>query len=217
MFSLISLFAHLGQAFQVAGSLFKDMLWLRLFLVIGISFELIFQFFKADEPIWELIIWSLLFILINGVQIGYERLRLRMDEKEKRVYSMVFSNMNKYNFKKLISAAKWSKGSKHHKLVSQGVFLPELILIYQGLAEVRVNEHVIAMLRDGQFVGEMSFLTGNQTTADVVSVSDVEFLTWDKSRLEELFRKTPEIGADIQKIFNTDLIKKLIKQNISDE
>lgn len=59
----------------------------------------------------------------------------------------------------------------------------------------------------------MSFLTGQPTTADVVSVTDVEYLTWDKHKLNEIMRKNPEISADLQKFFNSDLIKKLIKQN----
>lgn len=207
---------YLGQAIQIAGSAFKDILYFRLALVIGISFELGYQFTIGERPLWELIILSSAFVLINLVQIVIllkDRMALKLTANENRIYTLVFSNMSRHNYKKLISAAEWHHNKINYTLVKQGENLNKLFLLSQGLAEVRVNSQIIAMIRDGQFIGEMSFLTGQPTTADVVAVSDVEYVTWDKNKLNDIMRKNPEISADLQKIFNSDLINKLIKQN----
>lgn len=215
MFSLIDLFAHIGQALQTTGSLFKDMLWFRIFLVVGISFEMIYQFEKEKEPLWSLIIWSFLFVLINLVQIGillYDRFRLKMSMREKRLYALVFSHMDKFNFKKLVSIADWSNKEAGFQLVKKDIFLPELLLIYQGSAVVKIGDKEVATLRNGQFIGEMSFLTDKLTTADVVADSNMILVSWKKEKLKQLLKKEPEIASELQRIFNTDLIGKLVKQ-----
>ena len=215
---MIEIFVHLGQAFQSAGSFFKDMLFMRLFLVIGIGLEMVYQFNgpEKQEPLWALFFWSSLFILINLYQItilAFERMRSKLNEKERRLYEIVFPGMLKYNFKKLISKAHWKIVPKDTYLVNEGTHLPDLVLIYKGLAEVKHESTILAMLRDGQFVGEMSFLSGHPTTADVLSATDLEYVYWNKQALEELMTKSPEISADLQKIFNNDLIHKLVKKN----
>lgn len=215
---MIEIFVHLGQAFQSAGSFFKDMLFMRLFLVIGIGLEMVYQImgYNIKNPLRPLIFWSSLFILINLYQITIlvlERMRSKLNEKERRLYEIVFPGMLRYNYKKLISKAHWKSVPKDTYLVNEGTYLPDLVLIFKGLAEVRHEKTVLAMVRDGQFVGEMSFLSGLPTTADVVSVTEIEYVYWDKQALEELMTKSPEISADLQKIFNNDLIHKLVKKN----
>jgi hypothetical protein len=213
---MLDIFVHIGQALQSTGSFFKDMLLLRSFLVAGISIEMIYQFKGKDEPIWSMIIWSSIFILINAYQIvllANERMRNKLNEKETRLHEIVFPNMAKYNFKKLVGKASWKKVGKDDVIVKEGSFLPELILIYKGLAEVVAGNRIVAMLRDGQFIGEMSFLTGKPTTADVVAATELEYIAWNKKELDELMSKAPDISSELQKIFNSDLIHKLVKQN----
>ena len=87
---------YLGQAIQIAGSAFKDILYFRLALVVGISFELGYQFTIGERPLWEMIILSSAFVLINLVQIVIllkDRIALRLTAKENRIYTLVFSNM----------------------------------------------------------------------------------------------------------------------------
>lgn len=56
--------------------------------------------------------------------------------------------MSKHNYKKLISAAVWYNNKANYTLVKQGENLNKLFLLSQGLAEVRVNSQIIAMIRD---------------------------------------------------------------------
>ena len=48
------------------------------------------------------------------------------------------------------------------RIITQGI-VPDLYLIYNGTVDVLVDGEEVAHLRDGEFVGEMSFLTEKVT------------------------------------------------------
>ena len=65
------------------------------------------------------------------------------------------------------------------------------------------------MLRAGQFAGEMSFLTGAQTTAAVEVVERARFVSWATADLERFLTRHPELRAALQLVLGRDLAAKL--------
>ena len=51
------------------------------------------------------------------------------------------------------------KFKKGEVLIRESHMVTDLILIYNGTVDVKVKNKKVAELKDGQFVGEMSFLT----------------------------------------------------------
>jgi len=68
----------------------------------------------------------------------------------------------------------------------------------------------VSYVRNGQFVGEMSFLSGNLTTATVTTIDETRCLLWDKEQLRELMRKDMEVETSLSMVFNSDLLAKLL-------
>lgn len=91
---------------------------------------------------------------------------------------------------------KYSKGE--HVIFdsdSEGI----LYLIEKGSAEVVVQsdegEKHVALLREGEIIGEIGFLTGRLRTADVITLADAEIRFYEIERLKPLFLERPEICA----------------------
>mgnify|MGYP001336213844 CR=1 FL=1 len=64
----------------------------------------------------------------------------------------------------------------------------------------------VAELKDGQFVGEMSFLTEKSATADCVVKHDTECILWKQPEFKELLKRNPSLYYTIQGLLSNQLI-----------
>jgi CRP/FNR family transcriptional regulator, cyclic AMP receptor protein len=72
------------------------------------------------------------------------------------------------------------------RLVHEGDYSYDLIVIESGTADVTKDGEVIASLGPGDVFGEMGMLTGGKRTADVVATSPMRLITlskWDLKRI----------------------------------
>jgi signal-transduction protein with cAMP-binding, CBS, and nucleotidyltransferase domain len=82
----------------------------------------------------------------------------------------------------------------------------DLILIYNGTVDVMVKGKKVAELKDGQFVGEMSFLTEKSATATCVVKHDTECLVWKQPEFKDLLKRNPSLYYTIQGLLSNQLI-----------
>ncbi len=215
---ILDILGHTYNVVYVIGFLIKKIIWLRLVMIIAATLEIIYFYYYSDKPLWTNIQWSSAFIAVNLYQLYFllkERITLKFNEKEKILYKLSFSPMSEIDFKKFIKKAKWNSSYEGTVLVEEGTVLEDLILIYSGIAKVESNENVIAYLGDGNFAGEMSYITKSITNAKVTSISEIEYLTWNRKDLDKLISSSKEIDESLKTIFNLDLIRKLNKKNIN--
>jgi CRP-like cAMP-binding protein len=72
------------------------------------------------------------------------------------------------------------------RLVHEGDYSYDLIVIESGTADVLKGGEVIGTLGPGDVFGEMGMLTGGKRTADVVATSSMRLITlskWDLKRI----------------------------------
>jgi CRP-like cAMP-binding protein len=105
--------------------------------------------------------------------------------------------------------AKWNTASHGTVLIEQNTHIDSLLLLFSGSAVVDVNGKIVAGIREGSFMGEMSFITGNVTTAKVVADTQIRYLTFGKDELLNVMKKHKEVDDGMKSIFNIDLINKL--------
>jgi len=121
------------------------------------------------------------------------------------------------NFSKLLKIAEWKQAKENSVLIEESVEINNLIFITEGVAKVESNGKTTAYLGDGNFAGEMSFISRKLTTAKVTALTPVEYLSWERTDLDELMRKSKEIEEGLKTIFNLDLIKKLSQMAVKKE
>ena len=216
MISILDLIGHVFNILYVVGSSFKKMIWLRSTLVLASVLEIYYYWNITEQPLWTDIFWSIVFIATNLWWVSvlyYEKLTLNLGVHEKRMLEITFSKMNPIHFKKLVRLGVSKVVHENTSLIKENTHINELMLITKGLVQITRNEKVLAYLKDGRFVGEMSFMSGETTTANVVTLEETEMIVWDKKVLTEFLRKNENIKKELNDVFSEDLIKKLVADN----
>lgn len=213
MISILDLIGHVFNILYVVGSSFKKMIWLRSTLVLASILEIYYYWNITEQPLWTDIFWSIIFIATNLWWVSvlyYEKLTLNLGVNEKRMLEITFSKMNPIHFKKLVRLGESKTVPENTQLIKVNTRINELMLITKGLVQITRDEKVLAYLKDGRFVGEMSFMSGETTTANADTLEETEMIVWDKKELTEFLRKNDSIKKELNDVFSEDLIKKLV-------
>lgn len=199
--------------FYLAGFIVKDILWLRVLIIIGFNIEMVYHFRDLHKPEWAEIMWCGFYIIVNAWQFTMlyrERKNLKFTDEELSLHAKVFKNMPKTAYRKLLNIAGYEDLPIDFVMVHQNTTIDKLALISDGLAKIEVDGKTVSYVRNGQFVGEMSFLSGNLTTATVTTIDETRCLLWDKEQLQQLMKKDIEVEASLQMVFSSDLLAKLM-------
>jgi len=214
--SFVSLIIHLANVSYIIGSGFKKIIILRAFFVIGCALEAIYLLLVSPKDLWAGIVWAILIMIVNIVMIAiyfFEKGTFRLKEDERFLFQNVFPNMDKVNFKKMLNGGNWLSMPRGDILLYENQTADYLMLLFKGTVEILVADKQVAVLYPGSFIGEMSFLSGELTTATAKAITDVKLYTWKKTDLLKLLSKNQELDRDMRFVFSSDLIAKLTKKN----
>ena len=203
---------HAANVLYVASYLVTDILWLRALAVLG-GFSSLTWTLTAPAPSVTFIGWTLVYNTINVAQIARlwrERRPVRLTAAEQMLYAAAFRALTPREFQRLLAVGRWHEAPTKEVLIAQGACPCRMLVLVSGSAAVKVDGREVAMLRAGQFAGEMSFLTGERTTAAVEVLEPVRFVSWATEDLERLLVRQPPIRTALQLILGRDLTSKVI-------
>ena len=83
------------------------------------------------------------------------------------------------------------------RLISEGAFAHEFLLIVAGDAEVRRGEELLATLGPGDFAGEVGAIRDARRNADVVAVSGLTAVVMTARDLRRIAQEMPSVAAQI--------------------
>ena len=159
-------------------------------------------------------------VVVNLVYICLilnERRPVRLSSIEKTIYELVFSSISTRAFRRLFSLGKVISLNRSHLLVSRNSTSEMLYLIADGNAIVEISPGRTKELVPGHFIGELSFITGALTSADVRADRDETLvLAWTHRDLAELLNRDPVLSHAFDLILNIDITGKLTRMNISE-
>ena len=204
---------HLASILTMAAYLLKDILWLRLLTILSCFAGIAFNYFVPATPLWSVIYWNMLFATINIAQIAIiirERTGIHFTEEEKELHDTLFKNFAPFEFMKLMRIAKWLEAKQGEVLAVEKETLNAVMLIYNGLVGVEANGKEVARLKDGNFIGEVSFITGGAATATVRALQPTRYIAWPKAAISQLLNRNPSMRFAMQSMLSTDLSKKLM-------
>tara|TARA_R110001592_G_scaffold55852_1_gene170656 strand:- start:662 stop:1303 length:642 start_codon:yes stop_codon:yes gene_type:complete len=207
--NLAVLAGHLAFGLIAFSFLVKDILWLRLVSILASSFSVFYNWVIPAEPMWLAINWNFVFISLNLYHIAiliYEKRPIKMAPKDKELYETLFKDLSPVEYLKITKIANWQKFKAGDTLIRQNHLVTDLILIYNGTVDVVVKDKIVAQLRDGQFVGEMSFLTEKSATATCVIKHDTECIMWKQPEFKQLLKRNPSLYYTIQGLLSNQLI-----------
>jgi hypothetical protein len=206
---------HIASILTMAAYLLKDILWLRLLTIASCFAGIAFNYFVPATPLWTVIYWNLLFATINIVQVAIiirERSGIHFTEEEKELHETLFKHFAPFEFMKLMRIAKWSTAKPGEVLAVEQQPIDRVMLIYNGRASVMNKGVEVAQLRDGNFIGEVSFITGGVASATVKVLDPTRYISWSKVDVQSLLKRNPSMTSAMQGMLSTDLSKKLARR-----
>jgi len=208
MWSLV--LVHFGYLLQLFALLARDVLWLRGILVAAQSVLAAYAYLRGPEYL-PYVFWNALFVVINlywVVRLLRERAAVELPEELRPTYEKHFAALAPPEFLRL-----WRDGERRTasdtQLVKQDSMPDALYFLLAGEVAVRSNGRELARLAPGDFVAEMSLLTGERTTADVHALGTVEYLAWPAETLRRLKARNPMLWSKIQSVLGHDLVEKI--------
>ena len=207
--NIATIAGHLAFGLIAFSFLVKDILWLRVVSILASLFSVLYNFYIPAEPMWLAINWNFVFIGLNLYHIAviiYEKRPIKMAPKDKELYETLFKELSTVEYLKISKVAEWKKYKSGEMIIRQEHLVPDLILIYNGTVDVAVDGEKVAELKEGQFVGEMSFLTEKSATADCLVKHDSECLVWKQKEFKELLKRNPSLYYSIQSLLSNQLI-----------
>jgi len=206
---------HLAFGLIAFSFLVKDIMYLRILSIVASLFSVLYNWVIPPEPMWIPIGWNFVFVAINVWNIAiiiYEKRPVAMDEKNTELYETLFSAMTPVEYLKISKVARWVTLKSGRKIITQGKPVKELVLIYNGTVDVVVDGRKVAVLKDGQFVGEMSFLTEKSATASCIAKHDSECLIWRQSEFKDLLKRNPSLYYSMQSLLTAQISSNLVKK-----
>ena len=207
--NIATIAGHLAFGLIAFSFLVKDILWLRIVSILASAFSIFYNWVIPVEPMWIAIHWNLVFIVLNFYHISviiYEKRPVHMNPKDKELYETLFKDLSPVEYLKISKIANWKKFKSGQKIIKQGLPVKDLVLIYNGTVDVAVDKGKVAELRDGQFVGEMSFLTEKPATATCITKHTTECLVWKQDEFKELLKRNPSLYYSIQSLLSNQLV-----------
>lgn len=89
----------------------------------------------------------------------------------------------------------------------------ELIVITRGTVQIEKDGRVVGACGEGDFIGEMSFLSGEPASATVLVTNPVDCMAFDHERLRAFLDRNTDIRHAIEASFNRNLLAKLVRTN----
>lgn len=206
---------HFGYTLQLFALLARDVLWLRGILVAAQSVLATYAWMRGPQYL-PYVFWNGLFVLINCywvVVLLRERAAVELPPELRETWEKHFAALAPPEFLRL-----WREGRRHSaqdvQLVRKGTRPDALYFLLGGEASVRVNGRELARLVPGNFIAEMSLLTGEETTADVYALGTVEYMAWPAATLARLRGRNAMLWSKVQSVLGHDLVEK-IKRSVA--
>ena len=211
--NIATLAGHLAFGLIAFSFLVKDILYLRLLSILASLFSVFYNYTIPIEPMWLAINWNIIFVMVNLYHVAmliYEKRPVHMEPKDKELHQTMFKDLTPVEYLKITKIADWKKLSIGTKIITQDARVFNLNLIYNGTVEVQVDGKSVAELKDGQFVGEMSFLTEQPATATCIVKHETELLVWKQKQFKDLLKRNPSLYFTIQSLLSTQVSSNLV-------
>src|ERR1700722_9866682 len=128
--------------FLVAFSI-RDVLKLRILAIAGEGLTLPYYYLQG-ETLWPPIFWGVAFMIVNAIRIvaiALERRPVGLSNKEEQLYRVAFSSIDKREFLRLVSLARWVDCSPGEVILEKGQHISEAIVVMAGDLEAVLSDN----------------------------------------------------------------------------
>lgn len=209
-----NLAGHISYVLLITSVLMRRMHHLRMIAVSAGTFSAIYYVTLGD---WVSFFWESVFTLVNLVQLVIlfiENRRGRFSAEEQKFIDTVLHGLERVHARRLVKLGKWSEIEDGEVLITEDTTPGQLYFVVNGTARVERHGRPVGLVGPGDFLGEMSYLTGKHATATVTTLTPMRCLTFDRKELRAHLSRHPEVQHAMEAGFNRNLVDKLVKTNV---
>jgi hypothetical protein len=188
-----------------------NMLWLRL-LAVTASLLTVPYFYFQLTPLWSALFWQLCFFAVNFVNLAlllHGMRKPKFNAVQQRLSETLFSDLKPHELKPLFKLAKEKQFAKGEILLKQSAPNETLYLLLDGECSVIIGQDKMANIGVNEFIGEMSFVSGEPVSRDVLALTDLSLYQWNVDDLEKLFLKKGLYKTYMYSLCGIDMANKL--------
>ncbi len=215
----LDVWINVANVLYLASYSVRDILWLRMLSVTG-ALSLLPYYYLQPTPLMTPIYWNILFLAINAywiIRLLLERRPVRFSPDEQRLYQLAFRTLTPREALQLFRIGTWGAAEAGETLARCGEEIDTLSIILSGGATAKAEGRVVAEIGEGQYVGQIAFLTENHVAvADVKTTEATRFMTWPREALQKATKNKPELGMAIRMALGVDVSRFLMKSWKSD-
>lgn len=214
METLISpqMLVYVAGAFYVLGLLIINQIVLRLMVLAGTGFYLIYYSTIAAEPLWEAIYISLLIGAANIIGLAgllARQSHLALPRAHRDIYHH-FPGLPPGDFRTLLRLAERRVAEDDIILTTENTVLNKLYYVIDG--------HTIVLKQGDQFnvpaktfVGEVAYLSGEMASASTMLTKGSEYLEWSAPALHQASARSVRFKMALEAVLSLDLAAKVAR------
>lgn len=208
------LLTHLPYALLVLSMMMSRMVWLRAIAIAAGLVRIVNRGFVHVDIV--VVPWEILFVAVNIAQlliIWYYRKRHRFSADEQQLADQMPARVERQTIRRILKLGRHASAAPGHVFTTGGEKVTDLVFVADGIVQIEDGDRILAVCGPGEFVGEMSFLTGAVASATARAVRPVRYVAFDQAQLTAAMEADADIRHAIDAILNRNLVDKLKKSN----
>ncbi|MDB4859686.1 popeye domain-containing protein [Candidatus Marinimicrobia bacterium] len=207
---------NVGYLLNLVALGFREILWIRILLTLGYFLRFITQ--SYIEQNMDSSFWMIVFVIINLyqiVRIVNERRKRYIEPKIFDIYESVFKSLSTFEFLTFWKMGLIKNVENGVTIIEKDEKLNSILLLINGKVNVKSEGKSIAFLPRGSFIGEISYITKEGASANVIADGDATYIEWTNKELMKIKNSKKIFWTKIQNILLNDLIIKLKRSSIN--
>lgn len=159
---------------------------------------------------------ALVFVLVNLVQLLAMWRRSRsgaMLAEERALFDHLLGAAAARHEGRLRDLMQWRQVPAGEVLMREGEANPPLVYVASGQVSVEASGIEVGVCGEGDFLGEMSLVSGHTASATVIVVEAARIARFDRDALAQYARAVPEVGTAFTNAMNRGLAAKVERMN----
>lgn len=208
------LFGHFTYFLLIVSMLMRRMVLLRLLAVASGVTKIIYRAVFIFDPVS--VLWETVFVIVNVIQlliIWYYEYHHRFDEEHQHFAENMPDSVDRSAIKRLLDLSDLKRLAPGDTLTAEGQVVTELVYIADGIVKIERGDRVVAICGPGDYIGELSFLSGKPASATTIVVKPTRALVFDQAKLNAAIANDAQLRRTLESALNRNLAGKLTRSN----
>jgi len=210
----VILFGHFTYFLLIVSMLMRRMVALRLLAVASGLAKIVYRSVFVFDPVS--VLWETVFVLVNVIQlliIWYYEHHHRFAAEQKHFAENMPDSVDRSAIKRLLDLSDLRRYEPGTVLTTEGQPVRQLVYIADGIVKIEHGDRIVAICGPGDYIGELSFLSGRPASATASVVKPSRALVFDQVRLAAATAADPQLRRTLESALNRNLAGKLTRAN----